>query len=196
MVTEVVGECFHDLGICEFQKPRPFLDQGDANSEGREHAGVLDADDAAAYDNERSRNRRHFEDLIAVEYGAPVNGNFGRERRFGSGCDDDRFGVYLIHPTRSRNLNRRRRLETRDTGYHLDAVAGELSLRHVDFRLDHMLHAKGEISHTDLLFYPVTNAVDVLVVVTGQVKYGFAHGFTRDRAGVDANPTDHFPPFN
>src|SRR5262249_193619 len=49
LVAEVVGECFDDFGIGEFQQTRALFDQDDARSQDREHAGVLHPDHTAAY---------------------------------------------------------------------------------------------------------------------------------------------------
>src|SRR5689334_9350123 len=59
-----------------------------------------------------------------------------------------------------------------------------------------MLHAEREISHCDFFFHPVADAVDVLIVVSGQMKHGLAHRFTRDSSRVDANAADDFSPFD
>ena len=38
----------------------------------------------------------------------------------------------------------------------------------------------------------IIDAVDALVLVTGKVQHGFAHGLAGDRAGVDAGAADDF----
>ena len=52
-VAQVVAERLDDLLVGEFEQRRPALDQRDAHAERGEHAGVLDADDAAADDDQR-----------------------------------------------------------------------------------------------------------------------------------------------
>jgi hypothetical protein len=73
---------------------------------------------------------------------------------------------------------------------HLDVVARELRLGDVHLRLDDVLHAEGEVRHGDAFLHPVVHAVDGLVVVTGEVQHGLAHGLGGDGAGVDAGASN------
>src|SRR6185437_3151261 len=93
-------------------------------------------------------------------------------------------------------LDRVRALETRYSGEDLDAISRKLRLRDIDFRLDDVLYAKRKIRHRDLLFDPIADAVDVLIVVPGKVQNRFAHGFARNGPGVDTHSTDHLAPFD
>ncbi len=52
-VAQVVAERFDDFLVGEFEQLGAFFNQGDAHAEDGEHAGVFDADDAAADDDER-----------------------------------------------------------------------------------------------------------------------------------------------
>ena len=70
---------------------------------------------------------------------------------------------------------------------HVDAVARELRLGHIDFGLDDRLDAEGQVGHGDLFLDPVVDAVDGAVVVAGEVQNGLAHGLGGDGAGVDAD---------
>src|SRR5690349_8615267 len=79
---------------------------------------------------------------------------------------------------------------------HFDTVSRKLSLGNIDLGFYDMLDPKGQIRHADLVFYSVTDAIDVLVVVAGKVQDRFAHGLARDRSGVDADATNHLAPFN
>ena len=83
--------------------------------------------------------------------------------------------------------------EAGDSVHHVDAVARELRFGHVDFGLDHRLHAEGKIRHGDLFLHPVVDAVDGAVVVTAEMEHGLAHGFGGDGTGVDAYAAHHLP---
>ena len=50
--------------------------------------------------------------------------------------------------------------EAGDPVEHLDAVARELRLGHIDFGFDHRLHPEGQVGHGDLFLYPVVHAID------------------------------------
>ena len=52
-VAQVIGERFDDFRIGELQQARPLFHQDDAHAERGEHAGVLDADHAAADHDQR-----------------------------------------------------------------------------------------------------------------------------------------------
>ncbi len=78
----------------------------------------------------------------------------------------------------------------------LDVVARQLRLDHVHLGLDHVLDPEGQIRHGDLFLDAIVDAVDVLVVVAGQVQDGLAKGLAGNRAGVDANSPNHLPPLD
>ena len=69
-VAEVVAEGFDDLLVGELEQARAPLDEGDADAERGEHAGVLDADDAAADDDHGLRQVDEVEHQVGVDDGA------------------------------------------------------------------------------------------------------------------------------
>ena len=71
-----------------------------------------------------------------------------------------------------------------------------MRLDHVYFGLDHMLDPKRQVRHGDLFLNAIVHPIDVLIVVAGQVQDGLAKGLTWDRAGVNANSANHFPPLD
>ncbi len=75
-------------------------------------------------------------------------------------------------------------------GDDLHAVARQLGLGDVGLRADHLVDAKAEVGHGDLVFDAVIDAVDPLKLEAGEVQNGFPHGFTGDGSGVDADATD------
>ena len=91
-VAEVVAERLDDFAVGELEQAIAFFDERDADAEDGEHAGVFDADDAAADDDERARQRFQAEDLVAVDDGAAVDGHLGRAGRLGADGDDDAPG--------------------------------------------------------------------------------------------------------
>ena len=82
--------------------------------------------------------------------------------------------------------------EARDPGDEFDVVARQLGLDHVDFGLDHMLDAKRQVRHGDLVLDAIVHAVDVLVVIAGEMKHGLAKGLAGNCACIDTDPTNHF----
>ena len=190
MVAQVVGQRLHHFGVGEFEQPRPLFHQDHAHAQDGEHAGVLDADHAAAHHDQGLGDFRHLQDLIAVDDVAAVDGDLAETAG--------------LVPVAMMMLGASKSDCPRDAGDadvcgsrrpacavdHVDAVAGELRLRDVDFGLDHVLHAEGEVRHGDLFLDPVVDAVDALVAVAGEVQHGFAHGLAGDGAGVDAGAAD------
>ena len=79
---------------------------------------------------------------------------------------------------------------------HFDPVARELGLRDVDLGLDHVLDPKSEVRHGDLFFHPVVHAVNILVVVAGQVQHGLPDCLAGNRAGIDGSSADDLPLFD
>ena len=53
-VAQVIAERFDDFLVGEFEQAGALLDERNADAEDGEHAGVFDADDAAADDDERA----------------------------------------------------------------------------------------------------------------------------------------------
>ncbi len=192
MIAQVIGQRLHHLGIGELQQPRPLFHQDHAHAQGREHARVFDADDAAAHHDHRFRNLRHIQHLVAIDDVAAVDRHFRRRGRLGAGRDDNVFGAESLLLTRVGYPHRVRIDKTRDAGDQLDIVARQLGLDHIHFGLDHMLDAKRQVRHGDLVLDAIVHAIDVLVVIAGEMKYGLAEGFAGDCACVDTHPAHHF----
>ena len=69
-VAQVIAERLDDLLVGELQQPRPLFNQRDAHAERREHAGVLDADHAAAHHDQGLGQVGQVQNLVAVDDGA------------------------------------------------------------------------------------------------------------------------------
>jgi len=95
VIAQMIGERLDDLGVREFEQPRPLLHQNDAHAERGEHARVLDADDTAAHDDQRLWNVRHLQDLVAIHDGATVQRNFWGIGGFRTCGDDDRAALQI-----------------------------------------------------------------------------------------------------
>ena len=93
VVAQVIAEGFDNLAIGEFEKAVAFFDERDADAEDSEHAGVFDADYAAADYDQRAGQFRQREDLVAVDDRPAVDGDFGRSRGPGSDGEDDAIGL-------------------------------------------------------------------------------------------------------
>ena len=107
MIAQVVRERLHYFRVCEFQEPRTLLNQNDPNSQRGKHAGIFHSYDPAAHDDHGLRDIRHQEDLIAVDYGAIVDGDSGGGSRLGAGGDDDDVGHVVGHAARILNADMR-----------------------------------------------------------------------------------------
>ncbi len=142
MVAQMVGERFDDFVIGELEQARALLHQDHARTQNREHAGVFHADHAAAHHDEGLRDLRHLQNLVAVDDGRAVDGYGGRNGRLGAGGDDDirRFEIGLAARVFHANVSGVEETGPRVENVH--AVAGQLRLRHVDFRLDHLVDAE------------------------------------------------------
>src|SRR5579884_1387965 len=172
------------------------LNQSDADPESRKHARVLDADHPAPNDNQRARNGRHVQNLVAVDDRARVDRNFFGRGGFRTHGDHNNICAYLGRSARRGNLQCFWVLEAGNASQHFDSVASQLRLRNVDFGFDNMLHAKSKIGHRDLLFYAITYTVYVLIVVAGQMQNGFAHRLARNRTRINTDAADYFSPFD
>ena len=128
---------------------------------------------------------RHLQDLIAVHDVPAVQGNRGRFGRLGAGSDHNRGGFIVGLSQRTQHAEMRRIDELRHARNHIDAVSRKLRLRHIDLGLDHMLDPEQQIRHRNFFLHAVVDAVDVLVMVAGQVQHGFPHRLAGNGAGVD-----------
>ena len=189
-VAEVVAEGLDDFAVGEFEQAVALFDQRDAHAEDGEHAGVFDADDAAADHDERAGQLGQAENLVAVDDGAAVDGHLGRAGGLGADGDDDAVGFEGGFGLRAFDADLVGIDEAGDAVDDVDAVAGELRLGDVDFGLDDGLDAEGQVGHGDLFLDAVVDAVDGAVVVAGEVEDGLAHGLGGDGAGVDADAAD------
>ena len=90
MIAQIVGERLHHLGVGKFQQTRPFFHQDHADAQSGEHAGILDADDAAAHHDQALRDFRHVQHLIAIDDVAAVDRHLGRLSGLGAGGHDEK----------------------------------------------------------------------------------------------------------
>ena len=97
-VAQVIAEGLDDFAIGEFEQAVALFDQGDADTENREHAGVFDADNAAAHDDQGLGQLGQVENLVAVHDGAAVDGHIGRIGGLGADGDDDAVGLERTSP--------------------------------------------------------------------------------------------------
>src|SRR5215469_1657115 len=189
-VAEVIAERFDDLLVGEFEELGALFNDGDADAEDGEHAGILDADNAAAYNDESAREGGQVEDLVAVDDGAAVDGHLGRGS--GTRADGDDGVISLERGVAGRTFDAHMRGidEMGDAVHDVDAVARELRLGHVHFGFDHGLYAECEVGHGDLFLDAVIHAVDGTVVVAGEMQHGLAHSLRGNCSGVDADAAD------
>ena len=190
-VAQVIAERFDDLLIGEFEQLVALFNERDANAEHGEHAGVFDADDAAADHDEGFGKGGQVEHLVAVDDGAAVDGHLGRGGGLGADGDDDAVAFQRGVAREAFDATWCGSTKLRDAVDNVDAVAGELRFGDIDFGLDYGLDAKGEVGHGDLFLHAVVHAVDGAVVVAGEVEHGLAHGLGGNGAGVDADAADH-----
>ena len=189
-VAQVVAERLDNFAVGEFEQAVALFNERDADAEDGEHAGVFDADHAAADDDQGAGQLRQVENLVAVDDGAAVDGNLGRGGGLGADGDDDAIGFEGGFGLRAFDADLVGIDEAGDAVDDVDAVARELGLGDVDLGLDDGLDAEGQVGHGDLFLDPVVHAVDGAVVVAGEVQHGFAHGLGGDGAGVDADAAD------
>jgi hypothetical protein len=191
-IAEVIAQGFHHFRVGEFEEARALFDESDADTEGREHAGVFDADDPTTDHDHGFGNLRDAEDLVAVDDSAAVERDERRLGGLGAGGDDDVVGFVFGLAARAFDLHPVRIEKTGGAGNDVDAIAGELGLDDVDFSFDDVGGAEGKIGHADVFLHAVVGAIDALVLVAGEVQNGFANGFTGDGAGVDGDTADDF----
>ena len=195
-VAEVVAKRFDQFLIGKFEQPGTLFDERDAHAQNGEHAGVLNANHAAANYNHGLGNFRHAEDLIAVDDGAVVERHQRRDGRLGAGREDDVLGFVFLLASRAADLDAARIEKARGAGDDVDAVARELGANHVDFCFDDVERAEGEIGHGDGFLHPVVDAINALVLIAGKMQDGFANGLAGNGAGVDGGAADDFEFFN
>src|SRR5579871_6085029 len=141
-VAQMVRKRFHHLRVRKFEQPRPLFNQRYAHAQRREHARIFHADYAAAHHNQRLRNLRHLQHLVAVDNVAVVEGHERRNRRLGTGRDYNVLCLVFRLSARAHHANFVRVDKTRHAVQHFNAVARKLRSRHIDFGLDHVLRAE------------------------------------------------------
>src|SRR6266849_5152219 len=77
-----------------------------------------------------------------------------------------------------------------------DAIAGKLRANHIDFGLDDVECAEGEISHGDRVLHAIVDAVNALILIPRKMQDRFTDRLARDRAGIDGGSADDFQLFN
>ena len=88
-VAQVITEGLYDLPVGKLEQPIALFNQSNADAENGKHACVFDTDDAAPDYDEGPRQLRDVEDLVAVDDGAPIDGDFAGDGGLGADGDYD-----------------------------------------------------------------------------------------------------------
>src|SRR5262249_28621139 len=91
-MPHLVDELLDDLSVQELERTLPLLDERDGNAERREHRGVLDSDNTAAYYGHGPGNLLEVDHVVAGDDDLAVGGDAGRGRRPRPDGDDDVLG--------------------------------------------------------------------------------------------------------
>ncbi len=86
--------------------------------------------------------------------------------------------------------------ETRSRIENINAVARELRLRDIDFRLDYLIDAESKIRHGNPFLDVIIHAINTLILKAGKMQHGLAHRLAGDGACIDARPADDLALFN
>ena len=78
----------------------------------------------------------------------------------------------------------------------LDIVARELRVGYIYFRLDDMLDPESQIRHGYLVFDPIIDAINVLILIAREVQHRFPQRLRRNGACIDADPTHNIALFH
>ena len=92
-IAQVVAQRLDDLLVGELEQPRSPFDQRHAHAKRGEHAGVFDADHAAAHHDHGLRQVHQVEHQVGVDDAASVDRHLGRRGRLGAGRDHDALGL-------------------------------------------------------------------------------------------------------
>ena len=149
----MVAERLHDLLVGKLQQLGPLFDQRDAHAERGEHAGVFDANDAAAHHDQCIGQVGQIQNLITVDDRAAVGGHLGRVGRLGAGGDNDVFRLVDLRAALVGHFHVGAVFEAGHSSEHIDSIARKLRLGHVDLGLDHVLDAEGKVRHRDLFLH-------------------------------------------
>ena len=159
-LAQAVRERLGDLVVHEVEEARPLVDDRDLDAEGREHRGVLDADDAGADDDERtsgasSRARMPSESIIVSPSTATPGGGAG----FVPVAITILSASTSVVALPARHGQRVRRRERRGPGDERDPVPLHLGADDLDLALDDLVAAEEEVLHRDVVLHGVGRAV-------------------------------------
>ncbi len=194
--AHVVHERVHDLAVEEVEQPLPRVHHRHRGAEGREHAGVLHPDHAAAHHDHAARHVAKLEQSVGVDDRTVVDRHPERPDRRGAGGDHEPLRPEQVTVPGRGDHDRVRVEEARLTLQHVDAVTRELGPIHVDLALDHVVAPEHEVGHRHLRLHPIRDAVEAALVDPRQIEHRLAQGLRGDRAGVHAHPADHRLPFH
>ena len=192
----MVAQRFNYFAVGKFQQSRPLLDDDDAHAESRKHAGVLDADDAAAHDDEGLGYRGDAEHLIAVDDVPSIGRDLGIHRGLGARGDDHVPGFQFVEAARVFDPDMAFAGEDAQAVVQLHTVALQLVLENGGLIFDHPRDPEIQVLHGDVVFYVVIGAVKRLVVETRKVQHSLAHCLARNGTGVDADASNDTLLFN
>ena len=88
-VLHLLLEGVNDFSVDEFQQPRPFIDEGDGDSQRGENGGVLRADHAASDDDDGIGNMLQRQEPVCVDDRVVLERNVRRTSRLRPHRDDD-----------------------------------------------------------------------------------------------------------
>ncbi len=195
-LAHLILERFGDFTVEEVEEFGFALDEGDADAEGAQHAGVFDADDAAADDDDGFGEGFEFEESVGGEDGVIVKGDGGWHGGSGAGGDDEFFGGEHDGVVGLDDLEEIGAFEVCVAPEEVDAVAIELFADDGAFIVDDVLGDVDEVFEGDIAFDAEVVTEEGAFVGAGEVEDGFAEGFGGDGAGVDAGSAEDGVAFN
>ena len=179
--------------IEEFQWPGPAIDDGDLDTERREHAGIFDADDSGADHRQTAGQAAQAEQPVGGHHRDAIAWYAGR---FAGPCADRNQQVVAVqdHPSaHPLDLDAGRGDQSRRAAEDLDVIAPEVVLDHMDLAVDDVLHMGQQLLHGRS--HPGARISGEPRAAEGAL-HRFAEGLRGDGAGLDAHAADAALPFD
>ena len=132
------------------------------------------------------------EETVGIDDGVVVEGNLGRPSGFSPDGDDDHVRTMFSRRAGMLNEEPVRIDEAGLSEDQIDAVARHLVLHDLNFVLDDVVGAKGEIFDRDRLFQAIFGSVQGALAEPREIQDRFAKGFAGDGAGVGTDAADDF----
>ena len=188
-LTQLVDELINDLMVEELQGSRALVHDGHLQSQGREHGGVLDANDTGTHDHHRSRQALEIQQAVGGDCDFPVQGDPTRLGWPSTHTDEKLLRLQRLISVEPADHQFVGSNKTRRPLEHFNVIAGQRVVDHLGLTAHHPGHLAHQALHGGSYGTSMGSA-RFGVVLHVETPDRLPEGLRRNGARLDAHAPD------